>query len=56
MDTWKHKDIIVLKKNPEYWDADTVQLETITMYIIDDENTAKQMYDQGELDWLGFIN
>jgi len=52
-DTWKHKDIIVLKKNPDYWDADTVKLETITMYMIDDENTAKQMYDSGELDWLG---
>ncbi|WP_318614790.1 peptide ABC transporter substrate-binding protein [Sporosarcina sp. YIM B06819] len=53
MDTWKHKDIIVLKKNPDYWDADTVKLETITMLMIADENTAKQMYDQGELDWLG---
>ena len=29
MDSWKHKDKIVLKKNPEYWDADTVKLETI---------------------------
>ena len=53
MDTWKHKDIIVLKKNSDYWDADTVKLETITMLMIEDENTAKQMYDQGELDWLG---
>ena len=53
METWKHKDIVVLKKNPDYWDADTVQLETINMLMIEDENTAKQMYDQGELDWLG---
>ncbi|WP_284140215.1 MULTISPECIES: peptide ABC transporter substrate-binding protein [unclassified Virgibacillus] len=53
LDTWKHKDEIVLKKNPEYWDADTVKLETINMYMIDDENTAKQMYDSGEIDWLG---
>ncbi|HJF32672.1 MAG TPA: peptide ABC transporter substrate-binding protein [Sporosarcina psychrophila] len=53
MESWKHKDIIVLKKNPDYWDADTVKLETINMLMIDDENTAKQMYDQGELDWLG---
>ncbi len=52
-DTWKHKDNIVLKKNPNYWDADTVKLETITMYMIEDENTAKQMYDSGEIDWLG---
>ena len=53
MESWKHKDKIVLKKNPEYWDADTVKLETINMLMIEDENTAKQMYDKGELDWLG---
>lgn len=53
MESWKHKDAIVLKKNADYWDAGTVKLETINMYMIDDENTAKQMYDQGELDWLG---
>ncbi|MDW0118327.1 peptide ABC transporter substrate-binding protein [Sporosarcina thermotolerans] len=53
LDSWKHKDKIVLKKNPEYWDADTVTLETINMFMIMDENTAKQMYDKGELDWLG---
>ncbi|MFD2209838.1 peptide ABC transporter substrate-binding protein [Virgibacillus halophilus] len=53
MKSWKHKDEIVLEKNPDYWDADTVKLENITMYMIDDENTAKQMFDNGELDWLG---
>lgn len=52
-DSWAHKDQIVLKKNPEYWDADTVKLETVNMYMIDEEDTAKSMYDQGELDWLG---
>ncbi|WP_438314798.1 peptide ABC transporter substrate-binding protein [Sporosarcina sp. FA9] len=53
MSEWKHKDKVVLTKNPEYWDADTVKLETINMFMIEDENTAKQMYDAGELDWLG---
>ncbi|TRM10858.1 peptide ABC transporter substrate-binding protein [Lentibacillus cibarius] len=53
LDKWKHKNKIVLKKNPDYWDAENVHLETITMEMVDDENTAKQMYDNGELDWLG---
>lgn len=53
MEEWKHKDKVVLKKNPDYWDADKVQLETINMFMIEDENTAKQMYDKDELDWLG---
>ncbi|MFB4475227.1 peptide ABC transporter substrate-binding protein, partial [Oceanobacillus caeni] len=53
LDSWAHKDQIVLKKNQEYWDADTVKLETVNMYMIDDENTALQMYNNDELDWAG---
>ncbi|MTW87807.1 peptide ABC transporter substrate-binding protein [Virgibacillus dakarensis] len=53
MESWKHKNQIVLKKNPDYWDADNVKLETINMYMIDDENTELQMYKNGELDWAG---
>lgn len=52
-ESWEHKNQIVLKKNPEYWDADTVKLETINMYMIDDENTELQMFNNGELDWAG---
>ncbi|RDW20460.1 peptide ABC transporter substrate-binding protein [Oceanobacillus chungangensis] len=53
IESWAHKDQIVLKKNPEYWDADTVKLETINMYMIDDENTSLEMFNSGELDWAG---
>ncbi|SFA96852.1 oligopeptide transport system substrate-binding protein [Lentibacillus halodurans] len=53
LEEWAHKDQVVLKKNPDYWDAENVHLETITMEMVDDENTAKNMYDQGELDWIG---
>lgn len=52
-ESWEHKNQIVLKKNPEYWDADTVKLETINMYMIEDENTELQMFNNGELDWAG---
>lgn len=53
MEDWDYKNQITLKKFDEYWDADTVKLETINMLMIEDENTAKQMYDNGELDWIG---
>ncbi|MEN2767180.1 peptide ABC transporter substrate-binding protein [Ornithinibacillus xuwenensis] len=53
LDSWSHKDEIVLKKNADYWDAETVKLETINMFMIDDENTALEMYNAGELDWVG---
>lgn len=53
LESWSHNDKIVLTKNPDYWDADTVKLETINMFMIDDENTALEMYNAGDLDWAG---
>ena len=51
--SWDHKDKIVIEKNEGYWDAETVKLETINMHMIDDEATALQMYENGDLDWIG---
>src|SRR5699024_3420824 len=34
--SWEHKDLIVIEKNDDYWDADTVQLETVNMHMIDE--------------------
>lgn len=50
---WSHNDRIILEKFEEYWDAESVHLETITMHMIDDESTALQMYENDELDWIG---
>ena len=50
---WKHSDKIVLEKNEDYWDADTVKLNTITMIMVNDPNTELSMFDSGELDWAG---
>lgn len=51
--SWDHKDKIVIEKNEDYWDADTVQLETINMHMVDEEDTELQMYESDELDWTG---
>jgi oligopeptide transport system substrate-binding protein len=53
LDTWEHKSKVVLKKNTGYWDANTVKLETINMFMIENENTALEMYNAGDLDWVG---
>src|SRR5699024_1449119 len=51
--SWDHKDKIVLEKNEDYWDADTVKLETVNMHMIIEEDTELQMYENGDLDWAG---
>ncbi|WP_101846293.1 peptide ABC transporter substrate-binding protein [Halobacillus sp. Marseille-P3879] len=47
---WEHDSEMLLEKNEEYWDADTVELEEVHFAMIDDSNTEYQMYDSGDLD------
>lgn len=50
---WSHNDKIVLEKNADYWDAETVKLEKIEMFMINDPNTELSMFQNGEIDWAG---
>lgn len=53
LSTWNHGATVVIEKNPEYWDADTVRMNHVEMAIIEDENTELNMFQNGELDWAG---
>lgn len=53
IDTWKHDQSIALKKNPTYWDAKNVFLDKIEILVITDPFTAFQLFEKGELDWIG---
>ncbi|WP_141903430.1 peptide ABC transporter substrate-binding protein [Lysinibacillus sp. Y5S-8] len=50
---WRHNDTIVLKKNPEYWDADKVSLETVNIGMVESETTVATSFKAGELDYVG---
>ena len=49
---WKHHDQIIATKNPNYWDAEAVQLERIAMVMVEPE-TGMRMFENHELDWEG---
>jgi oligopeptide transport system substrate-binding protein len=49
---WKHEDCITMKKNPTYWDQETVHLEEISMYMLQSE-TELSMFENHEIDWAG---
>jgi oligopeptide transport system substrate-binding protein len=53
MQSWEHKSKIVLVKNENYWDKDSVKIDKIEINMIEDENTALSMFENGELDWVG---
>ncbi|HSX37326.1 MAG TPA: peptide ABC transporter substrate-binding protein [Chlamydiales bacterium] len=44
---------IILVKNHTFWNANHTNLEKIQIQVIPEENTALEMFEQGELDWLG---
>lgn len=45
------RDRIRLVKNEMYWNADSVKLETIDAYSIENRITSLNMYENGDLDW-----
>ncbi len=49
---WIPQDHIRVKKSPTYWDRDTVQVEELVYYATPDQNTAFNMYENGEVDVL----
>lgn len=54
VDSWKLDNIVVLKKNPYYWNKDNIAVEQINVYIIPDESTQVNMFLNGELDIVDF--
>ncbi|NGX37269.1 MAG: Oligopeptide-binding protein OppA [Chlamydiae bacterium] len=51
---WKHHNCIILEKNESYWDHEAILLDQIDLSIIEDTNTALNMFEAGELDWAGY--
>lgn len=49
---WLPQERLVVQKNPDYWNADSVKLNTVTYLPIDDNNTGYNMFLNGEVDWM----
>ena len=50
MSDWVTESVITMKKNPEWWDADSVSLETIHFAKYTDANTKYNAFVGGEID------
>lgn len=49
--SWNHEQNMVLEKNADYWDADSVHLEKVTMQMVKDANTQLNLYETKEIDY-----
>ena len=50
LDTWKRHNRIQLVKNPHYYDASNVTIDTVNFAAVDEGLTALHMYENGDLD------
>lgn len=50
MTGWSHDQNVVIEKNKNYWDASTVRLEKITFDVVKEQNTAVNLYENGDID------
>jgi len=55
LSTWETEYEYVMTKNPTYWEADRVKLDTIQSRIVKDSNTAINLYEAGDVDRAGLI-
>lgn len=53
---WAHSDRMVFVKNPDYWNADAIKLEEISLLTVTDDNTRKNLYDTGETYFMDIID
>ena len=49
LDTWKVNQLIVVRKNTNYWDADRVKLNAIYFHPIENNNSEERMFRTGLL-------
>ncbi len=53
LDEWKHQQEVKLKKNPLYARAEAITLDSISAPIIEEPQTALNMFEKGDIDWVG---
>lgn len=51
VDTWEQKSKINFVKNPDYYDADAVTIDNLTVNLKQDQAAAAVQFDNGELDF-----
>ena len=53
---WRVEEKLVLERNPSYWDAEAVKLDTIEYQIVNNVDTGAAMFDADQVDFVPEIN
>ena len=52
LEKWDHNSQLILVKNPEYYDAESVKAEKLNFHLQDDQNAIYASYRSGDLDFI----
>jgi oligopeptide transport system substrate-binding protein len=55
LDEWRPNQYIRVVKSPTYWDRESMKLNGIYFYPVEDDNTEKRMFDSGLLHITGTV-
>jgi peptide/nickel transport system substrate-binding protein len=55
LEEWRRGEVLRLKKNPNYWEADRVKLDGVEWLFIPNDNTRVLKLQAGEVDAIIFI-
>jgi oligopeptide transport system substrate-binding protein len=47
---WENENKVVLKKNPNYWNADNIHLDQVVWLVVPSAATKRNLFDNGEID------
>jgi oligopeptide transport system substrate-binding protein len=50
---WRFRREAIFERNERYWDTANTKIRRVRVLMVDDENTALNMYKTGDLDWIG---
>lgn len=50
---WKRDNYMCLERNPLFWDYRHLAIEDIKILMIQDATTAFNLYENGDIDWVG---
>jgi oligopeptide transport system substrate-binding protein len=53
VEAFQPQSLLTLRKNPLFWNAPSIRLPGMQIGCVPDETTALQLYERGELDWMG---
>ena len=55
MDSWSHDESMVYVKNPNYYDADNVTMDSLEFMLSADDTATYAAYNNGDLDFIDSV-